>query len=196
MKWTVAACLTVALAACSQPTEKAAPAEEQPKAQTPAQAADPPTEDPGPPPEPKPDPAAEKKELEPSEKPPIYEEQAITDSDLDAALARAKAENKNVLLMFGGNWCGWCHKLHELMEADAKIKSTLEGGYVRVMVDSHTNEALMKKLDIELKGVPFLAVLDPEGKVLVRQETGSLEEGPKHDPAKVLAFLEQHRPQA
>lgn len=143
--------------------------------------------------EPEPEPEAEKK---PNEKPPIYEERAITDDEFDEALARAKAENKNVLLMFGGNWCGWCHKLHELMEADAKIKSTLEGGFVRVMVDSHTNDALMEKLELELKGVPFLVVLDPAGKILVRQETGSLEDGPKHDPGRVLAFLVEWQPAA
>lgn len=192
MKWTVAACLTVALAACSQPAQE--PAEKTAAAEKPA--ADKPAEQAEEAPEPEPEEPTEKKELKPSEKPPIYAEAAISDSDFDAALARAKSENKNVLLMFGGNWCGWCHKLHELMEADAKIKSTLEGGYVHVMVDSHTNEDFVKKHDIELKGVPYLVVLDPEGKILVRQETGSLEEGPKHDPAKVLAFLEKHRPQA
>lgn len=139
------------------------------------------------------EPAAEKK---PSEKPPIYEERAITDDEYEKALAQAKAEHKNVLLMFGGNWCGWCHKLHELMASDPKIKSTLEGSFVRVMVDSHTNDALMEKLDIELEGVPFLVVVSPAGEVLVRQETGSLEDGPKHDPGRVLAFLLEHLPAA
>jgi thiol-disulfide isomerase/thioredoxin len=146
-------------------------------------------------PEPAP-PAEPEAELAPSEKPAIYEEAAITDAAFDEALARAKAEHKHVLLMFGGNWCGWCHKLHELMEADPKIKSTLEGGFVRVMVDSHTNDALIEKLDIELKGVPYLVVLDAAGEILVRQETGSLEDGPKHDPGRVLAFLVEWRPPA
>jgi hypothetical protein len=36
--------------------------------------------------------------------------------------------------------------------------------------------------------------MEGDGKILVRQETGSLEAGPRHDPARVLAFLEQWKP--
>jgi thioredoxin-related protein len=195
MRWSSLA-LTLALVACG--AESSAPkAAEVAGAPSPEKAepkAEPEAE---PEAEPKAEPEAEPEaELEPSEKPPIYEERAITDDEYGKALAQAKAENKNVLLMFGGNWCSWCHKLHELMEADSKIKSTLEGGFVRVMVDSHTNDALIEKLDIELKGVPFLVVVDPSGKILVRQETGSLEDGPKHDPGRVLAFLVEWQPAA
>ena len=43
------------------------------------------------------------------------------------------------------------------------------------------------------EGVPYLVVLDTEGKVVTKQETGALEEGDHHDPAKVLAFLEKWR---
>jgi thiol-disulfide isomerase/thioredoxin len=142
------------------------------------------------------EPQKEETAVKPRNKPPIYEERALTDTDVDGALTRAREENKHVLLMFGGNWCGWCHKLHELMEADATIETTLAEGYVLVMVDSHSNEELAKRFEIKLEGVPYLAVLDSKAEVLVRQETGSLEEGPRHDPKKVLAFLTQWRPKA
>ena len=129
-----------------------------------------------------------------SEKPPIYDVDADFSAEVERALAQAKRENKRVLLMFGGNWCGWCHKLHELFEADAPIRDALASGYVLVMIDSHNGEAIATRFETPLdKGVPFLTVLDADGGVLVRQETGSLEDGPRHDPAKVLAFLEQHK---
>jgi hypothetical protein len=43
--------------------------------------------------------------------------------------------------------------------------------------------------DVEHSGIPFLTVLDAEGKVLINQETGALEEGDHHDPEKVRDFL-------
>ena len=38
--------------------------------------------------------------------------------------------------MFGGDWCGWCHKLHELFTSDAEIRKILSYEYVLVMVDT------------------------------------------------------------
>jgi hypothetical protein len=43
-------------------------------------------------------------------------------------------------------------------------------------------------------GLPVLVVLDAAGKALTTQDTGKLEEGDHHDPAKVLAFLNQWAP--
>jgi thiol-disulfide isomerase/thioredoxin len=53
-------------------------------------------------------------------------------------------------------------------------------------------EALMEAWKVDhSKGVPYLVVLDGEGKIVSRQETGVLEEGDHHDPKKVLAFLKE-----
>lgn len=43
--------------------------------------------------------------------------------------------------------------------------------------------------DLKAAGIPYLTVVDAAGKSLANQETGSLEDGPEHDPKKVLAFL-------
>ena len=54
-------------------------------------------------------------------RPPIYDEKADGAKQIADALAVAKKENKRVLLQFGANWCGWCHKLHKLCQSDANI---------------------------------------------------------------------------
>ena len=59
--------------------------------------------------------------------------------------------------------------------------------------DTDANQSLMERFGAEIPSYPYLTVLDATGKTVVHQETGSLEDGPKHDPAKVLAFLEQHQ---
>lgn len=40
----------------------------------------------------------------------------------------------------------------------------------------------------------MIVVLDADGKRLTTQDTGKLEEGDRHDPNKVLAFLNQWAP--
>jgi thiol-disulfide isomerase/thioredoxin len=127
-------------------------------------------------------------------KAPIYEEGVDFDARVDAALTESARDGRHVLLMIGGNWCGWCHALHELFERDPKIKARLAESYRLVMIDNRTGASVIDRFAIELPSVPFLTVLDASGKVLVRQETGALEDGPKHDPARVLAFLERWKP--
>ena len=137
---------------------------------------------------------------EQQEKPPVYDEKADARADLAAALARAKAHNKRVLVQWGANWCGWCLKLHALCGSDAKIRRKLLYEYEVVRVDVgrfDRNVDLAEELGADFKGngVPFLTVLDADGKPLAQQETGALEVPgePRHDPARVLAFLAEHQ---
>src|SRR5262245_41667101 len=50
----------------------------------------------------------------PTKREPIYDEQADAKAQIGAALTKAKRHNTRVLIMFGGNWCGWCYKLHDV----------------------------------------------------------------------------------
>ncbi len=117
------------------------------------------------------------------------------------ATARAKKNDQRVLLMFGGDWCGWCHKLHDLFASNTEIRKTLSNEYVLVTIDTvspnaaellETCKAALSKDELQ-KGVgyPFLAVLDAEGKVVTAQRTDPLEEGDHHNPERVQKFLDR-----
>jgi len=70
----------------------------------------------------------------------------------------------------------------------------LKAAYVVVLIDVNKehNADIDKKYDNPTKhGLPVIVVLDADGKPLVTQDTGKLEEGDHHDPVKVLAFLNQ-----
>ncbi|MCK6482682.1 MAG: DUF255 domain-containing protein [Phycisphaerae bacterium] len=127
----------------------------------------------------------------------IYDTKADARALIAAATKKAARDNQRVLIMYGGNWCGWCHKLHDLFRTDKDIARTLLYEYQLVMVDVgrfDKNTDVAKDYGADLKaGVPFLTVLDGAGKVLANQETGALEKGDQHDPAKVLAFLKKHQ---
>jgi len=129
---------------------------------------------------------------------PVYDEQADAAAEIAAAKTRAAAENRRVLVQWGANWCHWCVKLHGLCESDAGVAKKLLYEYEVVRVDVgqfDKNMELAQSLGADFKktGIPYLTILDGAGKVLANQETGPLESGEGHDPAKVIAFLEKHQ---
>ena len=134
-----------------------------------------------------------------AERAPLYDTQADARSQVAAAVARAGRDNTRVLVMFGFNSCGWCHKLHALFKSDPKVRKVLGDEYALVMVDTSAPRAdeLLDECKAalspdELKkgvGYPFLAVLDASGKVVTAQRTDPLEEGDHHEPKRVHDFL-------
>lgn len=127
----------------------------------------------------------------------IYNESANSAEEIASALTVAKQDHKRVLLQFGANWCPWCHKLHRLFDSDPAIKAELAANFVVVMVDvnkGHNNEVDVRYGQPTKQGLPVLVVLDADGTQLTTQETGALESGQGHDPARVLAFLKQWAP--
>ncbi len=129
----------------------------------------------------------------------IYDAQANGASQVREALIKARTAEKRVVLMYGGNWCGWCYKLHDLFEQDAPIRDCLQKSYELVMIniDTEANKALAKRYQAEWQkhGLPYLTVLDADDKVLVNQNTSDLEDGSKHHPGRVLEFLLRYTPQ-
>ena len=136
----------------------------------------------------------------PKKRPDIYDPNADADVQVRAALKTAKPTGKRVLLMYGGNWCGWCHKLHEVFEQDEAIRACLEENYeiVLIDIDSDQNKKVAAGFDADWQkhGVPYLTVLDAEGKVLANQNTGDLEDGANHDSTRVLEFLNRFAAEA
>ena len=130
-------------------------------------------------------------------RPKIYDESLDGSKQIADALSLARKEKKRVLLQFGANWCGWCHKLHGLFKEDKSIAARLKRDYVVVLVD--VNQGHNKDLDARYGhptrfGLPVIVILDATGKRLTTQDTGELEDGDHHSPSKVMAFLDQWSP--
>ena len=130
-------------------------------------------------------------------RPKLYDESLDGSKQIADALNIAKKEHKRVLLQFGANWCGWCHLLHNLFEADKAINESLKANYVVVLID--VNEGHNKDVDARYGnpirfGLPVIVILASDGKQLTTKNTEELEQGKQHDPAKVLAFLKEWAP--
>lgn len=127
----------------------------------------------------------------------VYDENADARADIAAACKEARQSNRHVMVMYGGNWCGWCIRLTRLLETDPDLSKAMRDHYVLVHVDINSNKPLAAEYGVEEgKGVPYLTILNPDNKVIRNQETGVLEQGSGYDLAKVMAVLNECRPGA
>lgn len=124
----------------------------------------------------------------------IYSETANPTADIAAALKKARAEHKRVIIDFGGDWCPDCQVLdiyfHQQPNADLLAKHFV---VVHVYI-GHMDQNLdiPKKYGVPInKGVPALAVIDAHGKLLYSQQTGQFENMRNMSSSDVTAFLNQ-----
>jgi thiol:disulfide interchange protein len=130
--------------------------------------------------------------------PKLYDTTADGTQQIKAALEKAQKENKNVILKFGANWCGWCHRLSAVFHDNKEVAKVLNENYVLVLIDvdkGHNEDVVKRYGNPTQYGLPVLVVLDKNGKQSHTQDTGKLEEGDHHNPASVVAFLEKWKPQ-
>ena len=106
----------------------------------------------------------------------IYNPDADAASDLKAAIQTAKAQQKNVLIQIGGNWCPWCHRLHQFFESDFKVDSVIQKNYVVLRINyskENKNLPVLSQLDYPQRfGFPVLVILNQDGKRIHTQDTG------------------------
>ncbi len=123
----------------------------------------------------------------------IYPDVSAAGGDIDAALQTAKREHKRVLLDFGGDWCGDCQVLN-LYFHQPENQALLEKNYVLVDVNVgriDQNLEIGAKYGANLKkGVPALAVLQPNGDSLYGQ-SGQFSDMRHMESSSVHQFLEQ-----
>ena len=129
--------------------------------------------------------------------PNLYPAPEDAPADLAAALARAATDHKRILLVFGGNWCYDCQVLNATFHSPS-IAPLVDSNFHVVHInigEGDKNLSLAAKYNVPLKkGVPALAVLDFDGKLLYSQQQGEFEDSVRIGPADVTAFLEKWKP--
>lgn len=132
--------------------------------------------------------------------PDIYDPKADGNGQVAQALKVATAGHKNVVIVFGANWCIWCRRLHAAFETPDVAKE-LAAHFVVLEIDVNTRNGSKRNADVDARygnpiaqGVPMIVVLDATGKQLTTLSTDELEDGEGHSPKKILAFLAKWQP--
>ncbi len=104
------------------------------------------------------------------------------EQDLEAALAKAKAEHKVVLVDIYADWCAQCKELDEKTWPDAAVQAWIKANAVPIRIDT---DAKRKDLatKLQIRSYPTVLLLDADGREL-RRLLGY------QKPQNMLAWLE------
>ena len=136
--------------------------------------------------------------------PQPYDPALDADAAIDAALNKARAENKLVLVSMGGNWCPDCRVLSGMMAVDGlddliarrfevvKVdvgRPRADGGYER-------NAQIAERFGVpDFEGVPTLLIVTPAGKLLNADEPSIFRNARDRNPQDLADYLYRYAEQ-
>jgi len=130
----------------------------------------------------------------------LYNPDANAEKDIAAAVKKAKAEHKFVLMQAGGNWCVWCKRFSLTVANDPKLDSIVNADFVFYHLNyssENKNEKLFAKYGYPQRfGFPVFIILDDKGNRIHTQNSAYLEQGKGYDKDKIAAFFEAWSPKA
>ena len=122
-----------------------------------------------------------------------YDEQADARADINTAVARAAKEGKQVLVVYGANWCKDCLALNKGF-GQGHLGGAVDKRFVTVKVNVgrfDKNVDLANQMGVTLKkGIPTVAVLGADGQVLGTTKGGELADARNMGEDAVMRVLE------
>lgn len=133
--------------------------------------------------------------------PKPYDATENAEAKIAELVKKAKAENKNIILQAGGNWCIWCLRFNNFVQTTPELKEIVDANYLYYHLNyspENKNEKVFAKYDNPGAkfGYPVFVVLDQNGKMIHTQDSALLEEGKGYSKEKVKAFFEKWAPKS
>jgi thioredoxin 1 len=122
-----------------------------------------------------------------------YDENADAPADVQRALAAATADHRDVLLIFGANWCGDCRALDKAMHGSSQRLIAGKFHVVKIDVGNFDkNLDLAKRYGNPIgKGIPAVVVLSGGDRVIYSSKGGELADARKMGDQGIYDFLSQ-----
>ncbi|MFO7692178.1 MAG: thioredoxin family protein [Vicinamibacterales bacterium] len=92
----------------------------------------------------------------------------VWQTDLDAALAEARASNKRVLVDFYADWCPPCVAMKHDVWPHPEVARAVDAGYVPLLVDADRDTVLGARYQVS--AIPTLLLLDADGRIVKRHD--------------------------
>jgi len=122
-----------------------------------------------------------------------YDEKADAALDIQHAIAAAQAHHKQVLLLFGANWCADCRALDKAMHGNSQ--HLIESRFEVVKIDVRNfdkNLYLANRYGNPIaKGIPALVVLGADNQVIYSTRDGELANAGQMTEQSIFDFLKQ-----
>ena len=133
--------------------------------------------------------------------PKPYNDKENAEAKIAELVKQAQAENKNIILQAGGNWCIWCLRFNQFVQTTPELKNVVDENYLYYHLNyspENKNEKVFAKYDNPGAkfGYPVFVVLDKNGKMIHTQDSAVLEEGKGYSIEKVKAFFQEWAPKS
>ena len=133
--------------------------------------------------------------------PKPYNDKENAEEKIAQLVKQAQAENKNIILQAGGNWCIWCLRFNQFVQTTPELKNMVDDNYLYYHLNyspENKNEKVFAKYDnpgVKF-GYPVFVILDKNGKMIHTQDSAVLEEGKGYSIEKVKAFFQEWAPKS
>lgn len=133
--------------------------------------------------------------------PKPYNDKENAEAKIVELVKQAQAENKNIILQAGGNWCIWCLRFNQFVQTTPELKNVVDENYLYYHLNyspENKNEKVFAKYDNPgaKYGYPVFIVLDKNGKMIHTQDSAVLEQGKGYSIEKVKAFFQEWAPKS
>ena len=133
--------------------------------------------------------------------PKPYNDKENAEAKIAELVKQAQAENKNIILQAGGNWCIWCLRFNQFVQTTPELKNVVDENYLYYHLNyspENKNEKVFAKYDNPGArfGYPVFIVLDKNGKMIHTQDSAVLEEGKGYSIEKVKEFFQEWAPKS
>lgn len=133
--------------------------------------------------------------------PKPYNDKEDAEAKIAEVVKQAKAENKNVMIQAGGNWCIWCLRFNNYVQTTPELKEIVDRNYVYYHLNyspENKNEKVFAKYGNpgEKFGYPVFIVLDGNGKQIHTQDSAVLEDGKGYSLEKTKEFFSKWGPKS
>lgn len=123
-----------------------------------------------------------------------YDEHADAGAELQRALAAARADGNDVLVVFGANWCPDCRELDKALNGSSH--ALIAGHFQVVKVDVgrfDRNLELAKQYGNPTRmGIPAVVVLTADNRIVYSSKGGELANARKMGDTGIYDFLSSH----
>ena len=132
-----------------------------------------------------------------------YDESADGSQLFDEAVARAKAEGKHVIVVWGANWCGWCHHYDAVYANDPSLGAIVDEHFIKIEIDiahrdKHRELWLRHGQKVDDLYIPHTSIHDAEGALIGALQPNSYYVGPEtnriYSGKKLARILEFYIP--
>lgn len=127
-----------------------------------------------------------------------YEDPAEVQAGIEAARAQAAREGKRVAVVFGADWCPDCYAFESSLK-HRLVAPIVDPAFVIVKVsvgNRNRNLELMEGYGMAVEnGIPAVAVLEPDGKLVAAQRHGEFRNASSLlSVAEIVSFFHRWAP--